>query len=77
MIRVTMSILKQIFFSKGYKMLTLEQIRQELTDRRPGMVAEATGLHINTVRDIRDNIEANPTYRVIEALSNYFEQKNG
>lgn len=58
-------------------MLTLEQIRQELTDRRPGMVAEATGLHINTVRDIRDNIEANPTYRVIEALSNYFEQKNG
>jgi len=58
-------------------MLTLEQIRQELADRRPGMVAEATGLHINTVRDIRDNIEANPTYRVIEALSNYFEQKNG
>jgi hypothetical protein len=52
-------------------MMTLEQIRQALIDRRPGLVAEATGLHLNTVRDVRDNPEANPTYKVLKALSDY------
>lgn len=55
-------------------MLTLEQIRHALRDRRPGMVAEATGLHLNTVRDVRDNPDANPTYKVLKALSDYLTQ---
>lgn len=52
-------------------MLTLEQIKEALRDRRPGMVAKATGLHFNTVRDVRDNPNANPTYKVLKALSDY------
>jgi hypothetical protein len=55
-------------------MLTLEQIKEALRDRRPSMVAEATGLHFNTVRDVRDNPNANPTYKVLKALSDYLMQ---
>jgi len=54
-------------------MLTLDEIRRRLQDRRPGRVAEACGLHINTILAIRDNKDANPTYRVIKALSDYLE----
>lgn len=52
-------------------MLTLDQIRAALQDRRLFKVAEATGLHYNTIREIRDNPNANPTYKVIRALSDY------
>lgn len=52
-------------------MLTLDQIRAALRDRRLSKVAEATGLHYNTIREIRDNPDANPTYKVIRALSDY------
>lgn len=54
-------------------MLTLEQISRRLKDRRTDKVAEATGIHYNTVRDIRDNPHANPTWRVLSALSDYLE----
>jgi len=57
-------------------MLTLPQIKQALMDRRPGIVAEATGLHINTILKIRDDENANPTYRIMEALSGYFEKQD-
>lgn len=57
-------------------MLTLEQLKQALKDRRPGMVADATGLHFNTIRQIRDGENANPTYKVIKALSDYLENNN-
>ena len=57
-------------------MLTLEQIRQALQDRRPGMVAEATGLHINTVLSVRDDPEADPKYSTLRALSDYLEARN-
>lgn len=56
-------------------MMTLEQIRQGLQDRRVSLVAKATGLHYNTVRDMRDNDEANPTYKVLKALSDYLEAR--
>jgi hypothetical protein len=54
-------------------MLTLEMIRSLLQDRRVPLVAEATGLHYNTIRQIRDTPSANPTYKVVKALSDYFE----
>jgi hypothetical protein len=52
-------------------MLTLDQIREALRARRLAKVAEATGLHYNTIREIRDNPNANPTYKVIKVLSDY------
>ena len=57
-------------------MMTIEAIRLALRDRRISMVAEATGLHYNTIRGIRDNKVANPSYRVLKALSNYLEGLN-
>ncbi len=57
-------------------MLTLDQIRKALRDRRLAKVAESTGLHYNTILEIRDNPNANPTYKVLLALSTYFESRN-
>ena len=54
-------------------MLTLEEVREALLDRRIDMVAEATGLHYSTVREIRTNIQKNPSYKAIKALSDYLE----
>jgi len=59
-------------------MLTIEQIRLALRDRRISMVAAATGLHYNTVRFIRDSRIVNPSYKVLKALSDYLAgSKNG
>ena len=57
-------------------MLTIDQIRAALRDRRLAKVAEATGLHYNTIREVRDNPNANPTYKVIKVLSDYLEGRN-
>jgi hypothetical protein len=65
----------QIIFTEEKKMMTLEQIRNALSDRMPMKVAEATGLHYNTIREVRDNPEANPTYKVLVALSTYLESR--
>ena len=54
-------------------MMTLESIRAALQDRRMDRVAEATGLHYNTIREVRDNPSANPTWRVFKALNDYLE----
>jgi hypothetical protein len=51
--------------------MTLEQIRVALADRRLTVVSKATGIHGNTLRNIRNNPAANPTHRVIKALSDY------
>lgn len=56
-------------------MMTLQQIKDALSDRSPTKVAKATGLHYQTIRDVRDNPLANPTYKVLLALSNYLEGK--
>lgn len=57
-------------------MMTLEQIRKALSDRMPSKVAQATGLHYNTIREVRGNPNANPTYKVLLALSTYLESRN-
>ena len=57
-------------------MMTLEQIRNALSDRMPAKVVQATGLHYNTIREVRDNPDANPTYKVMLALSIYLEGRS-
>jgi hypothetical protein len=54
-------------------MLALQQIREALQDRTISKVSRATGLHPNTVRKVRNNPHANPTHRVLLALSSYLE----
>jgi hypothetical protein len=60
-------------------MMTIEQIRLALQDRRISMISAATGLHYNTIRAVRDNEDANPSYKVLKALSDYLEgaKQNG
>lgn len=54
-------------------MLTLDEIRKLLADRRISVVAEATGLHRNTVAAIRDANGGTPSYKTVKALSDYLE----
>lgn len=52
-------------------MMTLEQIKEGLADRRVSMVSAGTGVHVSTIIEVRDSPTANPTYRVMKALSDY------
>lgn len=55
------------------KMLSLEQVRKVLAVIRLTKMAEDTGLSYNTLREIRDNEQANPSYRTMKAVSDYLE----
>ena len=55
-------------------MLNLEQIKEKLQDRKLMVVSEKTGVHYNTLKNILDGKNTNPTIRVIEAISNYLEE---
>ena len=54
------------------KMLTLQQIRDRLADRRLTVVADATGLSHQTLWRIAKG-EANPTHDTLAKLSDYLE----
>lgn len=49
----------------------LARIRKALEDRNLSKVAEATGLHENTVRNIARGRGETPTLATIEKLGNY------
>ena len=55
-------------------MLTLEEIRDRLKDRRLQIVSVATGLHYNTIKSVRDNENGRPSYDTIKALSDYLNK---
>ena len=54
------------------QLLTIEQVKQKLQDRRLEVVALATGLHCNTLRYIRDTKQTNVQYATLQKLSDYF-----
>lgn len=53
-------------------MLTLEQIRERLQHSNLKAVAEAAGLHYNTVYKLM-NTTSVPSYATVKALSDYFQ----
>jgi len=57
--------------------MTPEAIRSALKDRRLDMVSKATGLHVNTIRQIRDGKSTNSRYETIAILTKYLEQAHG
>ena len=59
---------------KRYIMLTIEQIRTALQDRRIDVVADSAGVSYSTVRDIRSGTNTNPTYETTSKLSDYLER---
>ena len=56
-------------------MLTLEEIRGKLADRRLDAVAKETGLHVNSIARIRDGKNLNPKHATLAALSAYLEAR--
>lgn len=52
-------------------MVELKWIKEGLLDRRPKVVAERTGLHVNTVTRIRDGKEDNPKIDTLNRLARY------
>ena len=54
-------------------MHTLLYIRRALSDRRLQVVADATGLHVNTLRKIRDDPGHMPNYSTYMRLNEYLE----
>lgn len=56
-------------------MRSLEQLRAALHDRKPEKVASECGVHFNTVREIQRNPDANPTWRVMQAINAYLDKK--
>lgn len=57
-------------------MLPIDKIRNLLQDIQIGKVTAATGLHYSTIRDLRDNPDANPSYRTVKAVSDYLEARD-
>jgi transcriptional regulator with XRE-family HTH domain len=54
-------------------MLTIERLRELMQDRAVPVVAERTGIHYNTVLNIKNGTNKNPSYEVIKKLSDYFQ----
>ncbi|WP_395652483.1 hypothetical protein [Brevundimonas sp.] len=52
-------------------MKEIEWIRSALLDRRPKVVSERTGLHVNTITRIRDGKETNPKINTLNLLAVY------
>ena len=54
--------------------LTLEQVREALQDRHIMIVAEKTGLHYQTVYNVRAG-RVVPSYHTLKKLSDYLQRK--
>lgn len=54
-------------------MLSIEEIKNALQDRRPMIVSEKTGLTIPTITGIRDGRNENPTLDTMKRLSDYLQ----
>jgi transcriptional regulator with XRE-family HTH domain len=55
-------------------MLTLDQIREKLQDRRLSVVSEACGISHSYLHLIVNGKRVNPTYEVVKKLSDYLEK---
>jgi len=54
-------------------LLTAEELRQRLQDRRPSIVARATGLSRQAIYFLRKG-DHEPSYKTLVALSKYFQE---
>ena len=55
-------------------MLTIEEIRRRMRDRKIPVVTQETGLHYNTVRRLVVDPEYIPSYQTAKAISDYLER---
>lgn len=57
-------------------MLTLEEIKERLSDRNLREVSKRTGVGYANLHAIKAGIRSNPTYSVLKPLSDYLEGKH-
>ncbi|MBW1796543.1 MAG: helix-turn-helix domain-containing protein [Deltaproteobacteria bacterium] len=55
--------------------MNLDEIREQLKDRRLSIVADATGLSTMTIARIRDGESDNPTIKTLQKLWDYLEDR--
>lgn len=55
--------------------MTPEEMQKALEDRRLTVVSRETGIHYNTLKNIRNGDNKNPSYRVARLLSDYLERR--
>ena len=53
--------------------MTVLEIQKALKDRRLKIVSKATGLHVNTIRKVRDGMTTDPRSTSFILLSDYLE----
>jgi len=53
-------------------MMSLDEVRGRLRDRRISIVAAEARVHRNTISAIVSGRSLNPSYRVMKALTDYF-----
>jgi hypothetical protein len=56
---------------------SLEKIRADLADRRVSIISKQTGLHPNTIMNIRDGRENNPKLGTLNKLVSYLYGEQG
>lgn len=56
-------------------MMSLEEIREAMQDRRLRVIATKTGISYPTLLTIRDDARANPRHDILKKLSDYFTGK--
>ena len=56
-------------------MLTIDEVREKLRDRRLTVVADETGLAYDTVRRVAAGKFINISYETVSRLSEYLERK--
>lgn len=54
-------------------MLTIEEIKQRLSDRNIKAVAEAIGVSRQTISNIKNGKNTTPAYQTVKAISDYLE----
>lgn len=52
--------------------MNVAELRNALQDRKLNVVAEATGLSVNTLSELKNGRADNPTIKTLKALSDYF-----
>lgn len=57
-------------------MLTVEQIKDALADRKLTVVSKATGVNRNTLSQVRNGTQTNMQTDTVKRLSDYIEGKD-
>ena len=52
--------------------MSMDEIKSALEDRKLNVVAKAIGVHPNTLSELKNGRLTNPRYSTLEALSDYF-----